>query len=182
MLGRDNVRAIVTEVIVKLNAYLNKYPHDVVTEANLGRYPYSIRCNDGNYIVLKSDIPCHKTLLTLERMQNIYNTIQSLNNQLLYLQDDEKALHHQVNIMREFLEAGKTRNIQLSNKHGIKHTSYNDGLLTRHGKFRSLLNATLTHSQATLHLQKALSLIDEFKSKFTIMPSAPPAYSIPVYR
>jgi hypothetical protein len=179
MLGRDNVRAIVTEVIVKLNAYLNLYPHEVVTEEKAGGYPYSIRCNDGNYIVLKSDIPCHKTLLTLERMQNIYNTSQSLNNQLIYLKDDEKTLHQQLSIMRDFLEDAKTRNIQLSNKHGVRHTSYNDGLLARHGKFRSLMNTTLTRSGATRHVKESLSLLDEFKSKF---PSAPPEYSTPVRR
>lgn len=190
MLGRENVIAIINEIIAKLNSRLNKHPYLILNKAQLNassKYQYSLDCNDGNYIVFTSALKWDNTELTLHRMRNVYEIREALNKQLTHvLEDKGEDLKNRVDKISELLELGKTKNTQISNYFGVSHVTYKENRLAGHKMFSSRWNAAWTGSRTQRAFEKSLSLLDDFKRKFAVqtptipIPSAPPAYAASV--
>lgn len=183
MLGRENVIAIINEVIAKLNARLNKHPCIILNDAQLRASlpPYFLQCNDGNYIAFQSKLKWDKTELTLHRMRNVYETREALNKQLTrVLEDKVEDLKKRVDKISELLELGKTKNTQISNYFGVSHVTYKENRLAGQNMFSSRWNAAWTGSRTQRTFEKTISRLNEFKHNFGLpvqVGSAPPEYS-----
>lgn len=195
MLNHENVHALVRDIVGKLNKYLTYHPYCIVTEAQLREgytqryygdeyiekqcaYKHNLQCADGHYMAFKADVSYRNSLLTLERMVNIYNLREHLNKQLVGLSETKsEELASTIDNIHEQLIKGKFKNTQLSTKYAKVHISYHDGRLLNQNRFLSRWNATWMKSRANKAFEHALAVLDNFEKNFTTKGLPPPAYA-----